>query len=437
VGDSVRAVYDVAALRARIPALSGSPPTAFFDGPGGSQTPAEVAAAIAGALSAPLANRGTVNRAARNAEAIVVGARRAVGDLLGADPRGIVFGRSMTQLAYDFSRTLSAGWGPGDEVVITRLDHDAHIRPWVQAAARVGACVRWADFDPATGELTASDIAAELSERTRLVAVTGASNLIGTRPPLPEIAALVHDAGALLSVDAVHLAAHAGLDRAALGADLLFCSPYKFMGPHCGLLAADPALLETLRPDKLLPATDAVPERFEYGTLPYELLAGVTAAVDVIASLGTPVPSAPDGAGASRRPRILAAMDAIEAHEDALRLELERGLAQLPGVAQRARAERRTPTLLLTFERHDPGGVAEALAARNINAPAGSFYALEASRRLGLGDDGGLRVGLAPYTDSGDVTRLLEGLAAVGNSGAGRTNSGAGRTASPRALPRD
>jgi len=414
----VRAVYDVAALRARIPALNGSPPTAFFDGPGGSQAPAEVAAAIAGALRAPLSNRGTVNEAARNAEEIVVRARAAVADLLGADPRGVVFGRSMTQLAYDFARTLSDGWRPGDEVLVTRLDHDAHIRPWVQAAARVGATVRWVDFDPESGELAAADVAAALSDHTRLVAITGASNLIGTRPPLSEIAALAHDAGALVSVDAVHLAAHVAIDLAGCGADLLFCSPYKFMGPHCGVLAADPAFLETLHPDKLLPATDAVPERFEYGTLPYELLAGVSAAVDVIASL------APDSAAASRltggvgaagvdsgrRARVLAAMAEIEAHEDALRGELERGLAELPGVTQRARAASRTPTLLLTFERHDPAVVAAALAARGVNAPAGSFYALEASRHLGLGDAGGLRVGLAPYTDPGDVARLLEGL---------------------------
>ncbi len=401
-------MYDVAALRARIPALNQSPPTAFFDGPGGSQTPAEVGRAIAAALNAPLANRGTINAAARNAEEIVVAARGAVADLLNADPRGVVFGRSMTQLAYDFARTLADGWGPGDEVVVTRLDHDAHIRPWVQAAARAGAQVRWADFEggrDGSGELTAADIAAQLTDRTRLVAVTGASNLIGTRPPLAEIAQLAHDRGALFSVDAVHLAAHAPIDATAFGADLLFCSPYKFLGPHCGVLAADPKLLETLHPDKLAPATDEVPERFEYGTLPYELLAGVIAAVDVIASLAAD--------GPARRDRIVAAMTAVEEHEDTLRERLERGIAALPGVTQHARAPRRTPTLLLTFDHHDPAAVAEALAARNINAPASSFYALEASRHLGLGDEGGLRVGLAPYTDETDVARLLDGLKAA------------------------
>jgi cysteine desulfurase family protein (TIGR01976 family) len=405
-------VYDVPALRARIPALASG--TAFFDGPGGSQTPAEVAQAIGAALSAPLANRGTVTAAARNAEAIVTGARAAMADLLGADPAGIVFGRSMTQLTYDFSRALARGWGPGDELVVTRLDHDANLRPWVQAAAAVGATVRRAEFDADSGELTADHVTAQLSDRTRLVAVTGASNLIGTRPPSAEIAAAVHAAGGLLYLDGVHLTAHAPIDLNALGADLFACSPYKFLGPHCGVLAAAPELLERLHPDKLAPASDAVPERFELGTLPYELLAGVTAAVEVLGSLGDGDGDG-DGDGPraqrDRRDRLTAAMTAVEQHEDALRIELERGLAALPGITQHARAAHRTPTLLLSFAGHDPAQVAAGLAARNINAPAGSFYAPEASRRLGLGDAGGLRIGLAPYSDGNDVARLLDGLA--------------------------
>lgn len=392
-------MYDVAAVRAHIPALAFD--TAFFDGPGGSQTPTAVAAAIAGALTAPLANRGQVTAAARNAEAIVDGARSAIGDLLGADPGGVVFGRSMTQLTYDFSRTLARGWGPGDEVLVTRLDHDANVSPWVQAATAAGASVGWIDFDPATGELTADHVAAQLSPRTRLVALTGASNLIGTRPPAAEIADLVHAHDALLYLDGVHLTAHAAIDVAALRADLFVCSPYKFLGPHCGVLAAAPALLETLHPDKLTPASDTVPDRFELGTLPYELLAGTTAAVDFIASLA---------AGEDRRARVTAAMAAIEVHEDGLRADLERGLSALPGVVVHSRAAHRTPTILVTFADHDPGAAAAHLAAAGVNAPAGSFYALEASRRLGLGDAGGLRIGVAPYTDAADVRRLLDGL---------------------------
>jgi cysteine desulfurase family protein (TIGR01976 family) len=395
--------YDVAALRARFPALDRG--FAHFDGPGGSQVPREVGQAVADTLTAPIANRGRTTPAERFSDDVVVGARAAMADLLGADPRGVVFGRSMTALTVDLARTLAASWGPGDEVVVTRLDHDANIRPWVLAAERAGATVRWADFDPATTELDADDVAAQLSDRTRVVAVTGASNLVGTRPPIAEIVARVHAAGALCVVDGVHLTAHAAIDVAALGADVFLCSPYKFLGPHCGVLAADPAFLETLHPDKLLPSTDAVPERFELGTLPYELLAGTTAAVDVLASLG------PDD-GAARRDRLVAGMAAVEAHEDRLRTRIETGLAYLPGVSVLSRARHRTPTLLVRV----PGGerrVHAGLAERGVFAPAGSFYALEASRRMGLGDDGALRIGLAPYTDDEDVDRLLDGLAAL------------------------
>jgi cysteine desulfurase family protein (TIGR01976 family) len=393
--------YDVAAVRAQFPSLRSG--TAHFDGPGGTQVPEAVARAVADTLTAPIANRGRVTAAERMADDTVLAARSAMADLLDADPRGIVFGRSATQLTFDVSRALAAGWGPGDEVVVSRLDHDANIRPWVLAATAAGATVRWIGFDPATGELTADDVAEVLTERTRLVAITGASNLIGTRPPVAEIAALAHDAGALLAVDGVHLTAHASIDVAALGADLFTCSPYKFLGPHCGVLAAAPALLEPLAPAKVLPSTDHVPERFELGTLPYELLAGTTAAVDVLAGLS------PDGTG-TRRDRLVAAMAALEEHEDGLREHLEAGLAELPGVRLWSRAAHRTPTLLMTFDGRDAADAYRFLAERGVNAPAGSFYALEASRWLGLGDAGGLRAGLAPYSDRDDVDRLLRGL---------------------------
>ncbi|MGY1986329.1 cysteine desulfurase-like protein [Blastococcus sp. SYSU DS0669] len=391
--------FDVAALRACFPSLASG--TAHFDGPGGTQVPEAVGRAVAATLTAPISNRGSVTAAERLADETVLGARSAMADLLGVDPGGVVFGRSATALTFDLARTLAAGWGPGDEVVVTRLDHDANIRPWVVAAEAVGATVRWAAFDPATGELTGDDVAAVLGDRTRLVAVTGASNLIGTRPPIEEIAARVHAAGALLVVDGVHLTAHAPVDVPALGADVFLCSPYKFLGPHCGVLAADPALLTTLHPAKLLPSSDAVPERYELGTLPYELLAGTTAAVDFLAALGD---------GGTRRERLVAAMTAVEEHEDRLRERLEAGVAELPGVRLWSRAAHRTPTLLLTFEGQDAAEAYRFLAARGVNAPAGSFYAIEASRWLGLGDTGGLRVGLAPYSDTDDIDRLLAGL---------------------------
>jgi len=392
--------YDVSSVRARFPALRAG--VAHFDGPGGTQVPESVARAVADTLTSPIANRGRTTAAERTADDVVRAARQAMADLLGADPRGIVFGRSATQLTFDISRTLAAHWRPGDEVVVSRLDHDANVRPWVRAAEAAGATVRWIAFDPDTSELTTDDVADVLSERTRLVAVTGASNLIGTRPPVAEIARLVHGAGALLAIDGVHLTAHAPVDVAALGADFFTCSPYKFLGPHCGVLAAAPALLETLSPAKLLPSTEEVPERLELGTLPYELLAGTTAAVDFLAGLTE--------AGGSRRERLVAAMTTLEAYEDALREHLEKELSALPGVRLWSRAARRTPTLLLTFDGHEAAAAYRFLAERGVNAPAGSFYAIEASRWLGLGDAGGLRVGLAPYSDRDDIERLLAGL---------------------------
>jgi cysteine desulfurase family protein (TIGR01976 family) len=389
---------DPARIRAAFPALDLG--VAYFDGPGGSQVPSPVAEAVAGALTAGLSNRGTVTDAERRADEIVTGARAAVADLLGADPRGVVFGRSMTQLTFDFARTLSRGWGPGDEVVVTRLDHDANIRPWVLAAERAGATVRWLDFDPDTAEL--DDLETVLTTRTRLVAVTAASNLLGTRPDVRAISDTAHEVDALVYVDGVHLAPHSPVDLAALGADFLGCSPYKFFGPHLGVLAASPALLETLTPDKLLPSTEAVPERFELGTLPYELLAGVTAAVDFVAGLAS---DAPD-----RRSRVVESMAAVEEYEAGLLDRLLDGLGAIDGVTLHGRPARRTPTVLFSVAGRTGREVYEELARAGVNAPASHFYALEASRRAGLGDDGAVRAGIAPYTTTDDVDRLLRAV---------------------------
>lgn len=399
--------YDIARIRSLFPSLESG--WAHFDGPGGTQTPRSVGDAVASVLTGPLSNRGTIGESEERAEAAVHGFRLAMADLLDAHPRGIVHGRSATQLVYDFSRHLARDWEPGDEVVVTRLDHDANVRPWVQAAEHAGATVRWVDFDPESGELSTEAVTAVLSERTRVVAVTAASNLIGTMPDVPAITAAAHDAGALVFVDGVHYTAHELPDLSLLGADFFVCSPYKFLGPHCGVLAARPDLLETIMPDKLLPATNVVPERFEFGTLPYELLAGVTAAVDVLAGLD------PDAAGAaaSRRERLIASYAALHRHEEGLRARLEEALASLPGVTVWSRAVRRTPTLLATFEGHAASDVTRSLAADKVLAPSSNFYAIEASRHLGLGDGGGLRIGLAPYTDADDVERLLDGLAAA------------------------
>lgn len=398
--------YDVDRIRARIPALADG--TAYFDGPGGTRTPDLVAQAIADTLTAPLSNRGRTTTAERNADDAVVEARLAGADLLGADPAGIVFGRSATELTFSVARTLARDWGPGDEVVVTRLDHDANVRPWVTYAERTGATVRWAEFDPATGALTVDDVLRHVTDATRVVAVTGASNLIGTRPDVAAIGAALASSEALLYVDGVHLTAHTSVDVVALGVDFYACSPYKFLGPHLGMLAASPALLETLRPDKLRPAIDDVPERFELGTLPYELLAGVTAAIDVLADL---VPG--DESTLTRRERLVRSMTVLEEYEESLRARLRSGLEAIDGVRLFGHAPLRTPTELFELDGLMSADVHRGLADRGVNAPAGSFYAIEAADWLGLGAPGAVRAGMAPYTNTADVDRLLAGVAEI------------------------
>ena len=392
---------DIARVRSSFPALVEGG-VAYFDGPGGSQVPRQVAEAVATTMTAGVSNRGTTTRSERRADQVVTDARAAVADLLGCPPNGVVFGRSMTQLTYDVSRTLARTWGPGDEVVVTRLDHDANIRPWVTAAEGAGATVRWVGFDRETAELAPADLDEALSPRTRLLAVTAASNLLGTRPDLAGIVEAAHAHGALVYVDGVHLTPHAPVDVASLGADFFACSPYKFLGPHLGVLAADPGLLDDLHPDKLLPSSNAVPERFELGTLPYELLAGVTAAVDFLADLAS---NASD-----RRGRVLESMAALEEREERLLGRMLDGLASTEGVTLYGTPKRRTPTVLFTVDGHSPRVVHEHLAGLDVNAPGGHFYAIEASRWLGLGDEGGVRAGIAPYTTEDEVDRLVRGV---------------------------
>ena len=393
--------FDVARVRSHFPSLESG--VAHFDGPGGTQTPLSVGQAICKTMTGPLANQGTLTQAERNAEAAVDNARSAMADLLGSSPEGIFFGRSMTQITFDIARTLAQNWGPGDEIVASRLDHDANVRPWVRFAEQSGATLRWIEFDPATGHLDISDVESVINERTKLVAITAASNLIGTRPDVPAISKAVHAVGGLLYVDGVHNTPHAVVDFAAMGADFYGCSPYKFFGPHIGVMTASPALLETLHPDKLLPSTEKVPERFELGTLPYELLAGITAAVDFIADM---VP----GTG-SRRERIVASQTAADEHEHALNHRLREGLQAMTNVTLYSNARQKTPTELFSLAGINSERVYEFLAERKINAPADSFYAIECSRHLGLGDDGAIRAGLAPYNNVDEIDRLLERLA--------------------------
>jgi cysteine desulfurase family protein (TIGR01976 family) len=392
--------YDVEKIRADFPALKSG--LAFFDGPGGSQVPTQVGAAIAAAITQPISNRGVTTLSEKSADEIVLGFRKAVGDLINADPAGVVYGRSWTQITYDFSRTLAKNWKPGDEIIVTTLDHDSNIRPWVQAAEAAGAVIRWAKFDTATGELPTSAISDLLNEKTRLVAVTGAGNTLGTRPNIQEISQAVHKTSALLYIDGVHLTPHTPIDMQAMGADFFGLSFYKIFGPHCAAIAAKPELLKTLNNDKLLPSTSEVPERFEFGTLPYEIMAGCTATIDYIANMV-------DGSG-SRRARIVNSMAAAEKYEEELFEYMESEIKAIPGVTLYGHAKNRTPTLYFNLKGVAGAKVHKHLAGLKVNAPASNFYALEVSRALGLGDTGAVRAGLAPYSTKEDVDRLVAGL---------------------------
>jgi cysteine desulfurase family protein (TIGR01976 family) len=395
--------FDVDRVRAAYPALADG--YAYLDGAAGTQLPYAVIDAVAGAYRAGLGNSGGAFPASRRSDLITAECRRAVADLTGGRAEGVILGPNMTTLTYRLARTLAAGWGPGDEVVVTRLDHDANVRPWVQAAARAGAAVRFADVQLPEGDLPLATLAELISDRTRLVAVSAASNLIGTRPDVAGITALAHAAGALSYVDGVHATPHGPVDVAGLGADFYATSAYKWSGPHVGAVVADPGLLETLAPDKLAPAPREVPDRFEQGTLPFADLAGVTAAVEHLASLGGPGPG-------TRRERILGGMAAAEAHEQDLFRVLLGGLEAMDHVTTYGKAARRTATAYFTVSGRTPRQVAEHLATRRVNVWDGDNYAWELAGALGLRDSGGaVRAGLVHYNNRSDVGRLLAAVA--------------------------
>ena len=402
--------FDVAAVRALYPALADG--HAYLDGAAGTQVPVPVIEAIAAAYRAGIGNLGGAFEASGRSDSIVAQARAAVADLVGGTADGVVFGPSATALAYRFAAALSRQWTADDEIVVSRLDHDSNIRPWIQAAGRVGAIVRWAEADLATGELPAAQYADLVGPRTRLVAVTAASNAIGTRPDVAAIAASAHAVGALCYVDGVHATPHVPVDITALGADFYTTSAYKWSGPHVAALVADPALLETVWPDKLAPSSNAVPWRFERGTLPFADLAGVTAAVDHLAALAPGAASVGDGpAGAPRRERILASMAAVEAYEAELFGRLLDGFASVGPVTQYGKAAHRAPTAFFNVAGVDPRVVAAYLAARGVNVWSGDNYAYEFCTALGLEPTGAVRAGLVHYNDASDVDRLLNGLA--------------------------
>ena len=403
--------FDVSAVRALYPALADG--HAYLDGAAGTQVPVPVIDAIADAYRAGIGNLDGAFAASQRSDAIVARARAAVADLVGGTADGVVFGPSATTLAYRFSEALSRQWTTDDEIVVSRLDHDSNIRPWIQAAGRIGALVRWAEFDLVTGELPAGQYAELVGPRTRLVAVTAASNVIGTRPDVAAIAGYAHAVGALCYVDGVHATPHVPVDVTALGADFYATSAYKWSGPHVAAVAADPALLETVWPDKLAPSSNEVPWRFERGTLPFADLAGVTAAVDHLAGLGTLAGAYGPVAGATRRERILASMAAVEAHEAALFARLLDGLGKLGDVTLYGKAARRAPTAFFNVGAVEPVAVAERLASRGVNVWDGDNYAYELCQVLGLQSEGAVRAGIVHYNDDSDVDRLLSGVAEV------------------------
>ena len=408
--------FDPLPHRAQFPALGltlDGHPAVFFDNPGGTQVPQGVIDAVSGYYAAQNANVGGAFETSRRTDAVVAGARAALADLLGAPgPETIVFGPSMTALTFHLARSLAETIQPGDEVIVTALDHDANVAPWLDLEA-AGAVIRTVDVHPKDGTLDLDGLQAMLSTRTRLVAVTHASNAVGTIPPVKQIVEMAHAAHAWVFVDAVQYAPHGPLDVQELGCDFLACSSYKFFGPHLGVLYGKAEHLKTLTPHKVRPSKDTIPYRWELGTLSHESLAGLTAAVTYLESIGT---------GDTRRARLLSALSRIQAYEQTLSRHLLEGLAALDdvtvyGLTDTARLAERLPTVAFTWPRLSPRATAEHLAAHGICVWSGNYYALSLMERLGLEDTGGaVRVGLAHYNTHAEIDRLLTVLADVPKS---------------------
>ena len=396
--------WDIEGIRLQYPALKDG--TAYLDGAGGTQVPESVIEAISEAHRSGLSNHGGAFAASRRSMQLIADARVAVADLTGGEAGGVVLGPNMTTLTYRMAAALAKTWGPGDEIVVSELDHDANVRPWVQAAASAGVSVRWARVDPQTTDLPAEQYAELVTSRTRLVAVAAASNLIGTIPDVATISQIAHAAGALVYVDGVAAAPHLRLDMSSLGADLIAVSAYKWCGPHAGAVVASPDLLATLRPDKLEPSSDAVPDCFELGTPGLANMAGIVAAVDHLADLVA-------GEG-SRRQRLDRSFAALTAREDVLVRGTISRLTGIPGVRMVGAPTRRTGTICFTVDSVAPGEVAARLGEQDISVWSGHAYAWELARALGIRDSGGaIRVSLAPYTAESDLDRLVAAITAI------------------------
>ena len=409
---TIDTALDVTALRSRFPALArlapDGRPYVWADAPGGSQMVDTAIAATVQRIRDGASNTHGVFPLSEEIDALIADARRAGADLLGCDSGEIVFGQNTTSLLLHLSRSIGRTWRPGDEIVVTRLDHDANIRPWVLAARDAGVTVRWVDVRPDDVTLDLDSLDAQLSDRTKLVACTLASNAVGTIPPAADIVARAKAAGALVSLDGVHLAQHRAIDLDALGADIVATSPYKYFGPHQGMLAARAELLSTLEPYKLDAAPDEDPDRWESGTQNHEALAATIAAIDYIAEAG---------GGGDRAAAVRAGYAAFEAHERTLAQRFLDGIATLPdvrlfGIADPARLEERTPTFAVRVGDQDPIETCRALAERGIFTWDGHYYAIEVFAALGLLESGGaVRIGFCHYHSEADVDRVLEGLA--------------------------
>jgi cysteine desulfurase family protein (TIGR01976 family) len=377
--------------RDRFPALREG--WARLDGPAGSQVVDSAIEAMADWMrSGSQANHGGVFKQAHETDELVNGTRTAVATLLGGDPEGVVFGPSFTALTMRFAATVVRELEAGDEIVCTRLDHDSNVRPWVIAAERAGATVRFAEPLEGTLELPAGAVEAVLSERTKWVAVTAASNAIGSVPDLTGIVAAARAVGARVYVDAVHATPHRRNDLAALGADVIGCSAYKWFGPHVAMLCGRPELMAAYHPDKLNPSPDSSPDRWELGTLPFESLAGVRAAAEYMLELD---------------------FEAVHAHEQSLLQTALDGLASMEHVTLYGAAADRAPTLMFTVAGHHPNDVARVLNEREIAVWDGNYYAWELERHLGLVPHGAVRAGFVHYNDFGDAERLLAAVADV------------------------
>ncbi|MBK8248230.1 MAG: cysteine desulfurase-like protein [Gemmatimonadetes bacterium] len=399
-----------AQIRAHFPALArqhNGLPVAYFDGPGGTQVPTNVGEAMLDYLYHHNANTHWAYPSSVETDALLASARQAAADFVNAAPGEVVFGNNMTTITFHVSRALGRGWGAGDEVVVTELDHHANQAPWQALARERGITVRVARMHADTGTLDWAHLESLVNPRTRLLAIGAASNALGTINDIPRATALARHVGALTFVDAVHFAAHGVVDVRAWDCDFLACSSYKFYGPHAGILYGRASLLQSLDVPKLIPAPDEAPERLETGTQNHEGIVGIGAAIDFIAAVGD---------GASRRERLVSAMTELHRRGDALIDRLWRGLAAVPGVTlygQVPGTGPRTPTLSFVKEGVHPTDLARKLVTRGLFLSDGDFYATTVIERLGCSETGVVRAGCACYTTEDEVDRLIDAVRTV------------------------